>query len=277
MVNPIERSVAFVPSQPTQIAVFWKRRRTLITRVVAICLFLFIWEASVRWGGISPLFLSSPSAVLARMIKVFADGSIWPSIAATANVAAWGAFLAIMVGVPIGVAMGRSLLLRDTFEPFIIAVSSAPIVAFLPLLIIWLGIGATSKIALVFVGAVFVIIVNTEAGVRQIDWRLIETAHSFCASEAQILVKIIAPAALPFIIAGMRLAIARVLIMVVVAEFYAATVGLGYMIFQAGSQYDTTLVFVGVVLLAGTGVVCNSLLRAAEKRIAPWMHTEAAE
>jgi ABC-type nitrate/sulfonate/bicarbonate transport system permease component len=145
------------------------------------------------------------------------------------------------------------------------------------LLIIWLGIGATSKIALVFIGAVFVIIINTEAGVRQIDSRLIETARSFTATESEILVKIVLPAALPFIIAGMRLAIARVLIMVVVAEFYAATVGLGYMIFQAGSQFDTTLVFVGVVILAGTGVVANALLRAAERRIAPWMHTEGAQ
>jgi ABC-type nitrate/sulfonate/bicarbonate transport system permease component len=277
MVEPIESGqVVFVSRHPSHVAAIWKKYRTVITRTVAIAVFLLAWEASTRWGGISPLFLSSPSAVVERTLKVFMDGSIWPSVLATANVAAWGAFLAVAVGVPVGVLMGRSLLLRDTLEPFIIAVSSAPIVAFLPLLIIWLGIGATSKIALVFVGAVFVIIVNTEAGVRQIDFRLIETARSFTASEAQILLKIVGPAALPFIIAGMRLAIARVLIMVVVAEFYAATVGLGYMIFQAGSQYDTTLVFVGVALLAGTGVVCNALLRAAERRIAPWMHTEAA-
>jgi ABC-type nitrate/sulfonate/bicarbonate transport system permease component len=210
-------------------------------------------------------------------VQVFGNGSIWPSINATAQVAWWGAVFAVIAGVPVGVIMGRSLFVRDTLEPFIIAMSSAPIVAFLPLLIIWLGIGATSKIALVFIGAVFVIIINTEAGVRQIDSRLIETARSFTATESEILVKIVLPAALPFIIAGMRLAIARVLIMVVVAEFYAATVGLGYMIFQAGSQFDTTLVFVGVVILAGTGVVANALLRAAERRIAPWMHTEGAQ
>jgi ABC-type nitrate/sulfonate/bicarbonate transport system permease component len=259
-------------------AALWKRKRTAITRTLAVAVFLFVWEAAVRWGGVSPLFLSSPSSVIVRMAKVFADGSIWPNISATAQVAGWGAFLAVAVGVPIGVLMGRSLFLRDVLEPFIIGVSAAPIVAFLPLLIIWLGIGATSKIALVFIGSVFVIVINTEAGVRQIDRRLVETARSFTATEMQILWKIVLPAALPFIVAGMRLAIARVLIMVVVAEFYAATVGLGYMIFQAGSQYDTTLVFVGVVILAGTGVIVNALLRAAERRIAPWMHTaEAAE
>ena len=263
------------PPDASGAAAFWTRHRTAITRTAAVVVFLLVWEGAVRFGGVSPLFLSSPSAVALRLVKVFADGSIWPSLLATANVAAWGAFLSIVVGVPVGVLMGRSTLVRDTLEPFIMGMSSAPIVAFLPLLIIWLGIGPTSKIALVFVGSVFVMIVNTETGVRQIDYRLIETARSFTATEFDILMKIVAPGALPFMIAGVRLAIARVLIMVVVAEFYAATVGIGYLIFQAGSQYDTTLVFVGVVILAGTGVICNAGLRALERRIAPWMHTEA--
>ncbi len=268
-VRPIE------PPDPAGLAAFWSKHHTAITRTAAVVLFLLVWEGAVRFGGVSPLFLSSPSAVALRLVKVFADGSIWPSLLATANVAWWGAFLSIVVGVPVGVLMGRSTLVRDTLEPFIMGMSSAPIVAFLPLLIIWLGIGPTSKIALVFIGSVFVMIVNTETGVRQIDYRLIETARSFTATEFDILIKIVAPAALPFMIAGVRLAIARVLIMVVVAEFYAATVGIGYLIFQAGSQYDTTLVFVGVVILAGTGVIANAALRALERRIAPWMHTEA--
>lgn len=261
------------PPDVPSIVPFWTKHRTAITRIAAVTVFLCAWEAVVRWGGVSPLFLSSPSAVVLRLIKVFGNGSIWPSVAATANVAAWGAALSIVVGVPIGILMGRSMLVRDTLEPFIMAMASAPIVAFLPLLIIWLGIGATSKIALVFIGSVFVIIVNTETGVRQIDYRLIETARSFTASEFEILTHIVVPGALPFMVAGVRLAIARVLIMVVVAEFYAATVGIGYLIFQAGSQYDTTLVFVGVVILAGTGVCANAGLRALERRIAPWMHT----
>jgi len=263
------------PEVPS-LSAFWMKHRTAITRTVAIVSFLFVWEAVVRWGGVSPLFLSSPSAVAVRTVKVFANGSIYPSLFATAYVAIWGAFLAIAAGVPVGLLMGRSTLVRDTLEPFIMAMASAPIVAFLPLLIIWLGIGPTSKIALVFIGSVFVVVVNTESGVRQIDQRLIETARSFTATEAEILTKIVIPGALPFIVAGVRLAIARVLIMVVVAEFYAATVGIGYMIFQAGSQYDTTLVFVGVAILSATGVIANAGLRALERRIAPWMHTEQA-
>src|SRR5580698_10638525 len=102
---------------------FWGRHRTALTRTIAVAVFLFVWEAAVRWGGVSPLFLSSPSAVALRLIKVFANGSIWPSLLATANVAAWGAFLAIAFGVPIGMLMGRSKLVRDTLEPFIMAMA----------------------------------------------------------------------------------------------------------------------------------------------------------
>lgn len=249
----------------------WAGQRTTLTRIAAVALFLGVWEWAVESGRVDPLFLSSPSIVATRLYEVFADGSIWPHIYASGEVALWGFALSVLVGVPLGTLMGRVRLARDTLEPFIMAKYSSPTVAFLPLLIIWLGIGVMSKVALVFLGGVFVIIINTEAGVANVDRRLIETARSFTANEAQILWKIVMPAAFPFVLAAMRLAIGRVLIMVVVAELYAATAGLGYLIFQAGAAYDTAMIFVGVVILAGAGIVLNSLLRAVERRIAPWM------
>jgi NitT/TauT family transport system permease protein len=251
--------------------VMWRDHRTAITRTVAVVLFLGAWQWSVSSGSVNPLFLSSPVAIADRLYEVFADGTIWEHIFASGEIAVWGFVLSIVVGVPVGLLMGRVRLARDTLEPFIMAKYSSPIVAFLPLLIIWLGIGVASKVALVFLGGVFVIIINTEAGVANVDRRLVETARSFTANEAQILWKVVLPAALPFVIASMRLAIGRILIMVVVAELYAATAGLGYLIFQAGAAYDTTMIFVGVVLLAGAGITLNSILRAAERRIAPWM------
>jgi len=257
-----------------QLEKFWDAHRTAITRTVAVVGFLALWEYAVRGGGVNPLFLSSPFLVMERLVEVFADGSIWPHIAASGHVAGVGFLIAVGIGVPLGIAMGRSRVVRDTLEPFIMAKYSAPTVAFLPLLILWFGIGAWSKIVLVILGAVFVIIINTEAGVSNVDRKLVETARAFCAKERDILIKIIAPAALPFIIAGLRLSIGRVLITVVVAEMFASTAGLGYLIFQAGAAYDTTQMFVGVVLLAGAGVVLNSTLRSMEKRIAPWMHAQ---
>lgn len=257
------------------LAAFWERRRTPLTRTAAALAFLGIWEWSVRAGWVDPLFLSSPSAVALRLYQVFADGTIWPHLLASGTTAFWGFVLSCVIGVPIGVLMGRSVLVRDTLEPFIMAQASVPTVALLPLFIIWLGIGTSARIALVFVGAVFGIVVSTEAGVSNIDRRLIETARSFTATEWEILWKIVMPAALPYIIAGMRLAIARVLIMVVVAELYASTAGIGYLIFQAGASYDTSMIFVGVVILAAAGVLMNAALRALERRVAPWTGAHA--
>lgn len=241
-----------------------------LLRFGALALFLGIWEAAARAGWLDPLFASSPSLILERLYQMLADGSIWPHIIASAQVMALGFALSIAVGVPLGLAMGRSPLISTIIEPFVAALYASPQVAFLPLLIIWLGIGITSKVALVFLGSFIIMVVNTEAGVAQVDPRLIETARSFTANERQILVKIVLPGALPFILAGMRLAIGRSLVMVVVAEIYASNKGLGYLIFQAGGLYDTAQVFVGVGVLAAAGVTLTALLRHLERKLAPW-------
>jgi ABC-type nitrate/sulfonate/bicarbonate transport system permease component len=250
----------------------WLNRTALIyaLRIGALTAFLAIWETASRAGMVDPLFASSPSLIVAKFAEMIGDGSIWPHVAATAGVTAAGFGLAVVVGVPAGILMGRSALINATVEPFVAALYASPQVAFLPLLIIWLGIGFTSKVALVFIGSVIIMIINTETGVSQVDSRLIETARSFTASERQVLTKIVLPAALPIILAGMRLSIGRALVMVVVAEIYASNRGLGYLIFQAGGMYDTAQVFVGVGILAAAGVTLTALLRALERWLAPW-------
>jgi ABC-type nitrate/sulfonate/bicarbonate transport system permease component len=247
-------------------------RATLIyaLRLGALAAFLAAWEAASRTGLVDPLFASSPSLIAAKLVEMVGDGSLWPHVAATSRVTAVGFALAVLVGVPLGILMGRSELFNATIEPFVAALYASPQVAFLPLLIIWLGIGFTSKVALVFIGSFIIVVINTETGVAQVDPRLIETARAFTASERQVLIKIVLPAALPFILAGMRLAIGRALVMVVVAEIYASNRGLGYLIFQAGGMYDTAQVFVGVGILAGAGVALTALLRALERWLAPW-------
>jgi len=250
--------------------VFGRTALIYALRFGALAAFLIIWEVASRAGLVDKLFASSPSLIVAKFAEMIGDGSIWPHVAATASVTAAGFGLAVLVGVPVGILMGRSDLINATAEPFVAALYASPQVAFLPLLIIWLGIGFTSKVALVFIGSVIIMIINTETGVAQVDSRLIETARSFTASERQVLTKIVLPAALPIILAGMRLAIGRALVMVVVAEIYASNRGLGYLIFQAGGMYDTAQVFVGVGILAAAGVTLTALLRALERWLAPW-------
>jgi ABC-type nitrate/sulfonate/bicarbonate transport system permease component len=245
-------------------------RRVILMRLITAILVFGSWEAAERLGFLDPFFASSPSLIAQKLIVMVADGSIWPHVAASASVVGLGFTLAVVVGVPLGLALGRSELLRGTMEPYIAAIYASPTVAFLPLIIIWLGIGLLSKVALVFLGSFVIVIVNTEAGVAQVDRRLVETARSFCATERQILRWIILPSAVPFILLGMRLAAGRALLMVVVAEIYASNAGLGYLIFQAGGFYDTSQVFVGVLILAAAGVSLNAALRALERRLAPW-------
>jgi ABC-type nitrate/sulfonate/bicarbonate transport system permease component len=250
-----------------------KRHSSLVflgARIGALVLFFGAWEAVSQAGLVDPLFVSSPSDIIEKLIEMVADGSIWQHIVASGEVAVLGFALSVVVGVPLGLLIGRSRLARAALEPFTVALYASPQVAFLPLLIIWLGIGITSKIALVFLGSFVIMVVNTETGVSQVDRRLVETARSFTANERQILLKIIVPSALPFILAGMRLATGRALVMVVVAEIYASTKGLGYLIFQAGGMYDTSQVFVGVGILAAAGIGLNAALRTLERRLAPW-------
>jgi NitT/TauT family transport system permease protein len=260
--------------RPSAAARFWKTWRRSTTRVAFALAFIILWEASIRFGWVDPLFLSSPSQVAVRLVQVFADGSIWPHLWATGTTAFWGFVFACVIGIPVGLLMGRSEFVSDALEPFIVAQASVPTVALLPLFIIWLGIGEGARIVLVFTGAVFGIIVSTESGVANVDNRLIETARSFTGTQWEILWKVVMPAAVPYIIAGMRLTVARVLIMVVVAELYGSTAGLGYLIFQAGAGYDTSMIFVGVVILAFAGIILNSLLRLLERRVAPWLGTQ---
>lgn len=276
-----ERTAASLPAKqpgrrPGALQRWWQRAGTQnVLRIGGIVLFLAAWEGSSRVGWLDPLFASSPSLILEKLVSMISDGSLWPHVLASANIAGLGFGFSVLVGVPLGLAMGRSKNIRAAVEPFTTALNASPQVAFLPLLIIWLGIGIASKVALVFLGSVIIMVINTEAGVMQVDRRLVETARSFMANERQVLLKVVLPSALPYIIAGMRLGVGRTLVMVVVAEIYAATKGLGYLIFQAGGLYDTAQVFVGVVVLAGAGMLFNALLRWVEKRMAPWQHIEA--
>ncbi len=277
-----ERTAASLPikqpasgRRPGGFARWWRRAGLAnLLRFGGLTLFIAAWETGSRLGWLDPLFASSPSLIVEKLVSMIADGSLWPHVLASANIAALGFGLSILVGVPVGLAMGRSKMIRATIEPFTTALNASPQVAFLPLLIIWLGIGIASKVALVFLGSVIIMVVNTEAGVMQVDRRLVETARSFMANERQVMLKIVLPSALPYIIAGMRLGVGRTLVMVVVAEIYAATKGLGYLIFQAGGLYDTAQVFVGVVILASAGMLLNAFLRWLEKRLAPWQHLQ---
>jgi NitT/TauT family transport system permease protein len=166
---------------------------------------------------------------------------------------------------------------RGLVDPWVSMLYATPIIALGPLFILWLGIGAASKIAIVFLTAVFPILINTVSGLTNTDRNLIEVARSFGAGARQIYIKVRMPAALPFIIAGLRLSVARALVGVVVAELFGARAGLGFLILNSAQAFDTAGLFVGVIILAIAGVVAVELLKWLESALAPWRAQDGDE
>jgi ABC-type nitrate/sulfonate/bicarbonate transport system permease component len=244
---------------------WWARSWTL--SAVSVAVFLAVWQFITSAGLIEPIFLASPLAIAnVAYQQFFVTGDIYPHIWVSLTEAFIGFALAIIVGVLFGLAMGRFDRVRQVLEPFLMALYSTPSVALLPLFILWLGIGLWSKVLIVFLGGVFAILVNTMAGVRGATPRLIETARAFTATETEVFLYIILPAATPFIVAGIRLAIGRVLISVFVAELYASNQGVGFLITQAGTTYNTPLMLMGIMLFTLAGMALSQGLSFFEER-----------
>jgi ABC-type nitrate/sulfonate/bicarbonate transport system permease component len=248
--------------------------RNWIAGVSAVIIFFGIWETVTRLGFVDSMFLCSVSAIIVEAFRIFfVTGEIYHHLYVSFVEFAAGLTIAIAIGIPLGLGMGRYPGFRAVMEPFVTALYSTPRVALIPLLILWLGIGLTAKIFFVFLGAVFPIIINAQTGVENADPALVEAATSMRATERQIFLKIMLPAALPLIIAGLRLAVGVALIMVVVGEMYASTAGVGFFIMRAGATYDTPKAFVGILIFTVTGLTLTRFIRYLENRIAPWRST----
>ena len=249
---------------------FYLQHENRILSWSSLIIFLILWELIPALGLVKPLFTSSPSRILEAAIWLFEHGGLWHDIQVSSTEFGAGISLAVLIGVPFGIALGWSRRLYAIFDLFISALYATPRVALLPLLILWLGIGIYSKIAVVFLGAIFPILVNVIAGMSTIDQTLLKCARSFGANDRQIFMTLAIPSSIPFIIAGMRLAVGRGLVGVVVGELVASTAGIGHMMSIAGATFQTDKVFVGIILLAGTGVFLTELLKRLEQRVTQW-------
>lgn len=252
----------------------WER---LILGLLAVSIFMIAWELmgnTPTWlrdtPFINPLFMSSPSGVFKAAKTMFMGGEIYNDLWVSFQEFAIGYGGAVVLGVPFGLAVGWYKKLNYLTDPFISAMNATPRVAFLPLIIIWLGIGITSKVGIVFLGAIFSVLINTMDGVKTTDHRLLTAARSFGASEYQTFKSVVLPSCLPFIITGLRLAVGRALIGVMVGEMYAATAGIGFMITVAGATFQTDKVFVGVMVFSFAGLVAMDFLSRIERRLDRW-------
>jgi NitT/TauT family transport system permease protein len=247
-----------------------RRRENAAIGAAAVLVFLAVWEGAVRFGFVNPLFTSSPSRIASAGYDLFASGTIWGDLEVSAIEFFAGYGLAIAIGVPLGILMGWYGRLNAALDPFVSALYATPRIALLPLVMIWFGIGLMSKIAIVFLGAVFPILVNTITGVRTIDAEFIKVARSFGSSDRQLFLKVALPSSVPLLLTGLRLGLGHGLIGIVVGEMFGATQGLGFLIAVAGARFQTDRVMVGIIIIALAGVAMTEVLRAIERRFERW-------
>lgn len=242
-----------------------------VYRLGVVALLLVLWTLAAQQFGRN--VVPTPLATLEAAQRLIAEGRLAEALGASLSVYLAGYALAVVCAIPIGVLMGGFRVLGKTLEIFVFALAATPRVAFIPLIIVILGLGADAKIFIIFLGALMPILINTYSGVMAVDEELVEMARSAGASRQRIFVSIVLPSAVPFVVAGMRLGATIGLINTVVAELYTAVSGLGGLLAIYGNTFRMAEYFVIVITLAVIGVVVTEALRHVETRLARWRGT----
>src|SRR5512139_481874 len=241
--------------------------RWVIT-VASVAVLLIFWEIFGR--RINPVFGSYPSAIATAFWELAVTGQLWSALYDSLRPFVIGYALAILIGVPLGLFIGGFRVAEAALGLYITAGYAMPLVALVPLLILWLGLGFAVKVAVIFLMALFPICINTWLGVTAVPKTLIEVGKSFVAPNSVILRRIILPATLPYIMAGIRLAVGRAVVAMVIAEFFTSISGLGAIIITSANNFDTATMFVPVGLLMMMAIGLNWLIGFVERRVAPW-------
>jgi ABC-type nitrate/sulfonate/bicarbonate transport system permease component len=250
---------------------FYLNQEKKILGTVSVVVFLIIWElVGNTFQLINPMFMSAPSLVWKAAVHLFESGEIWNDLRVSGIELLGGYLLAACFAIPFGIMTGWYKRMSAVFDPFINAMNATPRVALLPLVIIWLGIGILSKVGIIFLGAVFPMLINTRDGIKTTPQNLLIAARSFGASEWMVFKTVVLPSTVPFILTGLRLGVGRAIVGVMVGELYAATAGIGFMITVAGATFQTDKVFVGVFIFALSGMFMVELLTRVERRFDKW-------
>src|SRR3954453_16650304 len=256
------------------------RRRSQITEAVlpalSVVLFLVAWELFVRWRGIAPIFLPAPSLIAVYLWRMLADGSMEYHLGVRFLRIFAGFLLAAITGIALGMLMGMSRIVAKGADIWIAALYPLPKISLIPLLIIWLGTGEAYRIVISAVTAFFPIVISTYAGIRQADRGLIKAAQDLGANTRQIQLKVVIPAAIPSIFAGLHLGMGVTIILIVAAEMIGGSSqsGMGYLLINSGQVMETEKVFASLVVLAVVGAVVIKLQQWTDRKVAPWAHRD---
>jgi NitT/TauT family transport system permease protein len=245
-----------------------------LIRTASVIVFLILWEIYGR--RTDPILFTYPTAIAVAFWKLLISGELAHQLLVSLSALAAGFGASLVLGVILGLAMGRSRLAEAALQPHINALYATPQVALTPLLMMWLGLGFAVKVAVVFLFAFFPILINTASGAKNVSASMVEVGRAYLAPPRQILFKIVFPAALPFIMAGVRIAIGRGLVGMIVAELFTAITGLGAMLSLYGNIFETAKMFVVIIILALLGIGLIHASQALERKLATWKETERA-
>ena len=266
-----------INDKPRQRALSWRWpfSRQITLSLGTLTVILAIWWTVAALQLISPLFLPSPGLVLQKLITIagpqgFMDATLWQHLAASLTRIVIALLAAVLLGVPVGLAMGLSPTVRGILDPIIELYRPVPPLAYLPLMVIWFGIGETSKILLIYLAIFAPVAMSALAGVKSAQQVRIRAAQSLGASRIQVLWFVILPGALPEILTGLRIGLGVGWSTLVAAELIAATRGLGFMVQSAGEFLATDVVLAGIAVIAVIAFILELGLRALQRRLTPW-------
>ncbi len=249
---------------------------TVFRRIVAIVVLLTAWEILPRIGVVDRVFLPPFSEVIDEWWALFISGDIWANTKASLTRAGAGFTLAIAIALPLGLLIGWFRQLAELLNPLLELFRNTAPLALLPVFVLILGIGESSKIGIVTYGCVWPILLNTVSGVKNVEPLLIKSARSMGLSSPRLFQKVILPAAVPTVFTGIRLAGAYAILILIAAELVGAKAGLGYLINYAQSNFDIPEMYAGIITISAIGLGINYLLLTLERRFSRWRVTPEA-
>ena len=264
-------SAETLPALPSRVGPSWTRRyETPIITGASLVVFVLAWQILYGSGQLSPTTLAGPGTVVATLFQLARTGQLWLDVGTSGFEFLAGYVPAVAVGVVVGIALGRGRRLEAVASPYLMALYATPFVALISVLLAWFGVGLEAKAILVFLLAFFPIVVNTVSGAKNVDATLLKAAHSFGAERVEVLTKVVVPYTLPFIFAGMQVAVGRALIGMFVGELFGSYTGLGATIMRAGQEFTPGVMYAEILVLALLSVMLSELIRLVGRRLAPW-------
>jgi ABC-type nitrate/sulfonate/bicarbonate transport system permease component len=246
------------------------RHGSLVFGTIGVLVLLAAWQICAVTGVVDVHISSDPSQVAREEITLFGNGTIWGPIGNTAAEVGWALAIIIVVGIPLGIILGRITPLRQMTEPIVSILNSVPYVLFLPLIIFWFGLGETARVLVVVWAGILPLIINTTAGVRNINVDYLRVGRVFSVSRLRFFASILLPATMPFILTGVRLAVARALVAAIVVEFFLSSNGLGYFVQNETSNFQMSAAMAGIVVMAVAALLLTRLIGVIEKRVISW-------